>query len=300
MKKVMRLRGGRGANSGEVMNILSTDGDALVDASRLIGAAVMPMFIFLLSIIIGLVTAGWPTLVGNMAVFFSGAGFIVFGKLMIRYRTEGANLTGERLELMTETLSSMRLIKMFNWEASFMKRIMSVRYKESAAYAKFNFVLSFIFGINTIIPTLATIITFTIINTFDMEQPSPENTFLLIAVWNVLASQLRLLPIGLQSVANYKAAFTRIDAFLKEEELSPYVTKTDDGTIEMASVTLKWNNSDESEALKEVSIKVNQGDTCVLTGHVGAGKTSVLSALTNQMYLTSGHVSIDDNVSIAL
>ena len=55
MKKVMRLRGGRGANSGEVMNILSTDGDALVDASRLIGAAVMPMFIFLLSIIIGLV-----------------------------------------------------------------------------------------------------------------------------------------------------------------------------------------------------------------------------------------------------
>ena len=222
------------------------------------------------------VTAGWPTLVGNMAVFLSGAGFIVFGKLMIRYRTEGANLTGERLELMTETLSSMRLIKMFNWEASFMKRIMSVRYKESAAYAKFNFVLSFIFGINTIIPTLATIITFTIINTFDMEQPSPENTFLLIAVWNVLASQLRLLPIGLQSVANYKAAFTRIDAFLKEEELSPYVTKTDDGTIEMASVTLKWNNSDESEALKEVSIKVNQGDTCVLTGHVGAGKTSVL------------------------
>ena len=55
MKKVMRLRGGRGANSGEVMNILSTDGDALVDASRLIGAAVMPMFIFFLSIIIGLV-----------------------------------------------------------------------------------------------------------------------------------------------------------------------------------------------------------------------------------------------------
>ena len=119
-------------------------------------------------------------------------GFVVFGKLMIRYRTEGANLTGKRLELMTETLSSIRLIKMFNWESSFMKRIMDVRYMESSAYAKFNFVLSFIFGVNTIIPTLATLITFTIIKKFDMELPTPENTFLLIAVWNVLASQVVL------------------------------------------------------------------------------------------------------------
>ena len=58
--------------------------------------------------------------------------------------------------------------------------------------------LSFIFGVNTIIPTLATIITFTIIKQLDMDLPNPENTFLLIAVWNVLAAQMRLLPVGLQ------------------------------------------------------------------------------------------------------
>ena len=31
-----------------------------------------------------------------------------------------------------------------------------------------------------------------------MDLPNPENTFLLIAVWNVLAAQMRLLPVGLQ------------------------------------------------------------------------------------------------------
>ena len=59
------------------MNILSTDGDALVDASRLIGAAVMPMLILFLSVIIGVITAGWPTLIGNLAVFLSGLGGFV-------------------------------------------------------------------------------------------------------------------------------------------------------------------------------------------------------------------------------
>ena len=61
------------------MNILSTDGDALVDASRLIGAAIMPLLMFVLSLIIGLLTAGWPTLVGNLAVFLSGLGKVLFG-----------------------------------------------------------------------------------------------------------------------------------------------------------------------------------------------------------------------------
>ena len=44
----------------------------------------------------------------------------------------------------------------------------------------------------------------------------------------------------------------------------------------MDNVTMKWNGTDENSALKNVTVKVKQGDTCVLTGHVGSGKTSIL------------------------
>ena len=45
--------------------------------------------------------------------------------------------------MVSEVLSSIRLIKMFNWEKFFINRIMEVRYRESATYFKFNFIGQF-------------------------------------------------------------------------------------------------------------------------------------------------------------
>jgi len=58
----------------------------------------------------------------------------------------------------------------------------------------------------------------------------------------------------------------------------------------MTNATLRWN--DERVCLDNVTIVVPKGKTVVLTGSVGAGKSSVLAALTNQMLLDSGTVSL--------
>ena len=59
--------------------------------------------------------------------------------------------------------------------------------------------------------------------------PSPESCFLMVAVWNVLAAQLRLIPVGMGALANVKSALTRIIAFLDEEELVKYVQESNEG-----------------------------------------------------------------------
>ena len=58
------LQGGKGTNAGNVLNIVSADGDRLVDGPRVIGAVVIPFLIFALSIILGIIVIGWPTLLG--------------------------------------------------------------------------------------------------------------------------------------------------------------------------------------------------------------------------------------------
>ena len=146
--------------AGEILNLISADGDRVVDGARALAAAIVPFIIFLVAVIIGLIVIGWPSLLGNFIVFLSVPIFVIFGKLMNRYRTEGSKLSGERIELLSEVLSSIRLIKMFNWEEFFFRRVENLRNQEASFYYRMNTTLCVLFGVNTIVATLAAVATF--------------------------------------------------------------------------------------------------------------------------------------------
>ena len=135
---MLKLRGGKGAKSGEILNLISADGDRVCDGARGLAAAIVPFLIFILSVIVGLLVIGWPSLLGNFVVFSSVPFFLVFGKLMVRYRKDGSKISGKRIEILSEILSSIRLIKMFNWEQFFFQRVKKVREDEALCYYKMN------------------------------------------------------------------------------------------------------------------------------------------------------------------
>ena len=128
---VLRLRGGKGEKSGEILNLISAGGDMVVDGARGLAAALVPFLIFIVAVIVGLIVIGWPSLLGNFVVFLSVPIFLFFGKLMIGYRTEGSRLSGRRIELLSEVLSSIRLIKMFDWADYFFSRVKDSVIKKS-------------------------------------------------------------------------------------------------------------------------------------------------------------------------
>ncbi|MDD4938174.1 MAG: ATP-binding cassette domain-containing protein [Candidatus Shapirobacteria bacterium] len=47
-------------------------------------------------------------------------------------------------------------------------------------------------------------------------------------------------------------------------------------------------------ALKDISFEVNQGEFVFITGHSGAGKSTILKLILNQLKPSSGHILIDD------
>ena len=165
---------------------------------------------------------------------------------------------------------------------------MKKRFKESRTYFKFTFIVSFMFGINTIVPTMAAISTFATMSKLDMPLPTPEQMFLLIAVWNVLAAQIRIVPVGLGSFANIKATLTRVFEFLNQEELIPYVRSLpidSDFNAKFTNASLGWNTEPDSVNLVQISLEAKRGETVVIAGPVGSGKSSIFEALTNQMFL---------------
>ena len=133
-----------------------------------------------------------------------------------------------------------------------------------------------------------------------LELPSPEEAFLLISVWNVVAAMLRLVPLGFNALSNIKTAFLRVENFLNEEEINRYVRDIPPESkysIDVEDASLEWNT--DEPCLHNINMKIRPGQTVVVTGSVGAGKSSILGALTNQMTLTSGTVSLEDSKSYA-
>jgi ABC-type multidrug transport system fused ATPase/permease subunit len=301
INKVIRLKGGKGAKTGELLNIVSADGDRLVDSARAIGSAIVPLLGIFLCWIIGFIVIGWPSLIGNGIITISIPIFLIAGKLMVKFREEGSAASGKRIELLSEILASIRLLKMFAWEESFLQRVKKARKEEAHSYFKMNTSLVILFGINTIIASLASIITFSSMFYLGMEMPSPAKVFMMISLWNAVASLLRLVPLGLAGIANLKTAVTNCAAFLKTEELVPYVqinSNNDEYVAEITNADLSWNSEDES-VLKEINLFVRKGEVVCLTGAVGCGKSSIFGALTNQMVLQKGSVRMSNDVSYA-
>lgn len=59
-----------------------------------------------------------------------------------------------------------------------------------------------------------------------------------------------------------------------------------------------FDNVDKSfgiiHALKDITFKINQGDFVFIVGHSGAGKSTILKLILNQLKPTSGQILIDD------
>lgn len=76
----------------------------------------------------------------------------------------------------------------------------------------------------------------------------------------------------------------------------PVAVKKVKGDIEFKDVWFAYN--DDDYVLKNISLKINPGETVAIVGHTGAGKTSIINILTRFYDLNKGSILLD-GVNIA-
>jgi ATP-binding cassette subfamily B protein len=64
------------------------------------------------------------------------------------------------------------------------------------------------------------------------------------------------------------------------------------GTISFDKVWFAYN--DENYVLKDISFKVNAGETVAIVGHTGSGKTTIISLMNRLYHIQKGAIKIDD------
>uniref|UniRef100_A0A674CWL2 ATP binding cassette subfamily C member 12 n=1 Tax=Salmo trutta TaxID=8032 RepID=A0A674CWL2_SALTR len=177
-QKIISLRSISNISVGEMINVLTSDGYRMFEAV-LFGTFLLCIPVLLtVCIIYACYTLGYTALIGvSVYLVFIPVQFTM-ARLIQRFRRKAVSVTDTRVRTMNEVLTCIKLIKMYAWETSFEKKITDIRKKEKQLLELAGYTQSINSSITTIIPTLATILTFVVHTLLGLPLGSAEGNLL--------------------------------------------------------------------------------------------------------------------------
>uniref|UniRef100_A0A674DT44 ATP binding cassette subfamily C member 12 n=1 Tax=Salmo trutta TaxID=8032 RepID=A0A674DT44_SALTR len=208
-QKIISLRSISNISVGEMINVLTSDGYRMFEAV-LFGTFLLCIPVLLtVCIIYACYILGYTALVGvSVYLVFIPIQFTM-ARLIQRFRRKAVSVTDTRVRTMNEVLTCIKLIKMYAWETSFEKKITDIRKKEKQLLEKAGYTQSINSSITTIIPTLATILTFVVHTLLGLPLGSSE-AFTIIAIFNSMRFSLGLLPFSVKAIAEGQVSLARL------------------------------------------------------------------------------------------
>ncbi|KAJ3088485.1 Multidrug resistance-associated protein 4 [Quaeritorhiza haematococci] len=281
-----RVRGG----AGEVINILSTDVTRILDAvvnfhflwSAFLEAIAIIIMAFSEVGISALPCLGFVLLLTPVQIYL--------GKITSDINREQTRLTTERVHIMSEILTAIKLIKFYAWEKPFSEKINELREKEMGMVRKgmvlkaTNFMIVFAVPVWTALASLGMYIGLG-------NKLTASLSFTVLSVYNTLRYPFLLLPVAVKAAAGAWTALQRLDKYftLEEVEKLDISPAKDDLAFEMVDADFKWDGAETSTpTLTKISLTARKGQKIALIGDVGSGKSSLLAALLGQIRQVGG------------
>uniref|UniRef100_A0A4W6FXP0 Multidrug resistance-associated protein 4 n=1 Tax=Lates calcarifer TaxID=8187 RepID=A0A4W6FXP0_LATCA len=282
--------------TGQIVNLLSNDVNKFDEVTLYlhflwIGPLQAATVILLLMYAIG------PSCLAGMAVFFILMPIqTMFGRLFSRLRAETAVLTDERIRTMNEVISGIRVIKMYGWEKPFAALVDEVRRLEISKIMK----SSYLRGLNMASFFVASkIIIFITVCVYVLNgnKLSASRVFMAVSLYGAVRLTITLFfPFAIEKVSESLISIRRIKNFLLLDEVAPQhlglPVAEEDCMVEIQDLLCYWDKMLEAPTLQNVSFTVRPEQLLAVIGPVGAGKSSLLSAILGELSQESGVVKV--------
>jgi ABC-type multidrug transport system fused ATPase/permease subunit len=298
--RLSRVRGG----AGEVINILSTDltrvNDLVANFHFLWSAFVESALIIILSFL----TIGISTLPALGFVLILTPIQMYLGKLTSDLNRDQTSLTTERVHLMSEILTAIKLIKFYAWEKPFSQKISEIREKELNRILRGMIIKAINFMVVFAIPVWAALTCLGMYvglrNTL-----TAAISFTVLSLFNTLRYPFFMLPMAVRSYSGAITAFERLDKFMHSEEVEEVhpesAPENSDVVFEIKNADFKWDGADtEQPTLQNINLVGRRGMKIAVIGDVGSGKSSLIAALLGQIRQVNGDkMKLYGNVSFS-
>ncbi|KAI9751310.1 MAG: hypothetical protein M4579_006126 [Chaenotheca gracillima] len=247
---------GAGWGNGRVVNLMSTDTyrvDQALGWFHIIWTAPVAMVITLILLLINLT---YSALAGFAILIISTPILTKAIKSLFTRRAAINKITDERVSLTQEILQSVRFVKYFGWEGSFLQRLGDIRQREVHAIQVLLATRNAINAISSAMPIFASMLAF-ITFALTSHELNPAKIFSSLALFNSLRMPLNLLPLVIGQVIDAWASSGRIQEFLMAEESKDEIEWDYEGknAIALTHADFTWERTIKAEDDKKKSGK---------------------------------------------
>uniref|UniRef100_A0A6Q2XSX6 ABC-type glutathione-S-conjugate transporter n=1 Tax=Esox lucius TaxID=8010 RepID=A0A6Q2XSX6_ESOLU len=284
---------------GEIVNLVSADTQKLMDFVVYFNAVWLAPIEIALCLFFLWQHLGPSALAGiaTVILIFPLNGFIAKKRSKLQVQVQMKYMDG-RIKLMNEILNGIKILKFYAWEKAFLEQVLGYREKELKALKKSQILYSIsIASFNSSTFLIAFAMFGVYVLTDDKNVLDAQKVFVSMALINILKTPLSQLPFAMSTTMQAIVSLKRLGKYLCSEELKEdNVTKTPLNGVLIDNGTFSWTK-EGPPCLRRINVRVPKGSLVAVVGHVGSGKSSLLSAMLGETEKRSGNVSVKGSVA---
>ncbi|KAJ5715756.1 oligomycin resistance ATP-dependent permease yor1 [Penicillium malachiteum] len=328
---------GQGWSNARITNLINIEANRIDNCIAMIHMAWTAPIIIVLCMTLILVNISYSGLSGLGCIIFS---FYALGVAVKKQwvRRHGVNQLNEaRVSLTQEVISTIRMVKFFGWEPSFLDRLTRISDEQSSEATYLAMIFNFTMALGQSLPNIAAMASFITYGTGSGNALDIAIVFSSTALFQSLLLPSTYLPAVLGQVSQSGAGLKKIQEFLLAEEKEEVEIDRDmKDAIKIENAEFSWDKSqaappeEEKDADKDkkkdelksdgssdvtlspdedavdpnapfilpsLSLKIRRGELLAVIGGIGAGKSSLLSALMGDMRKSGGRLRLSSEVA---
>ncbi|XP_066442933.1 ATP-binding cassette sub-family C member 3 [Eleutherodactylus coqui] len=291
----------RSSTVGEVVNLMSVDAQRFQDLTTFLNMLWSAPLQICLALYFLWQTLG-PSVLAGVAIMVLLIPINAFIAMKTRaFQVEQMQYKDSRIKLMNEVLNGIKVLKLYAWEPSFSQKVLEIRNKELSVLKKSAYLNALSTFAWTSAPFLVALTTFAVYMSVDEKNVlDAEKAFVSLSLFNILRFPLNMLPQVISNLAQTSVSIKRIQNFLANDELDLAAVNKDKSmtgvAIAVENGTFSWAKGSDP-ILNNISLLVPSGSLVAIVGHVGCGKSSLVSALLGEMEKLEGDVAVRGSVA---
>uniref|UniRef100_A0A8C2UFP9 ATP binding cassette subfamily C member 3 n=1 Tax=Coturnix japonica TaxID=93934 RepID=A0A8C2UFP9_COTJA len=283
----------RSSTVGEIVNLMSVDAQRFMDLVAFLNMLWSAPLQTCLALYF-LWQALGPSVLAGVAVMVLLIPFNSAVAIKTRaFQVEQMQYKDSRIKLMNEILGGIKVLKLYAWEPSFSEKVLEIRKNELRVLKKSAYLNSLSNFAWTSSPFLVALTTFAVYVLVDERNTlDAEKAFVSLSLFNILKFPLAMLPQLISNIAQTSVSLKRIQQFLSHDELDPNCVERN-----VIAPGKEFGAVLHACFLHSINLLVPSGALVAVVGHVGCGKSSLLSALLGEMEKLEGEVAVKGSVA---